>query len=227
MRRKQPQESLNPYIAMTDVMINLVLIFTFFLAASTVVGRAGWELVRYRDAQDKFRKALERDTNPVSRPSEHRGKNDPPGAQRWIFQQRGLFEKNSAVLLPEGRKAVLEFANVLSQPAFRQLWRRIRIEGHTLPPVTASVGFPWWGAPTPPWGKKPSQPKAEYVDDWELSANRAAQVARVFSGAGHIESYFIAISGRAGQDPIDTTAQGAAANERVEIIIEYAQQTAR
>ena len=227
MRRRAPQESLNPYIAMTDVMINLVLIFTFFLAASTVVGRAGWELVRYRDAQAKFREALERGSDPASRPTEHKGKNDPPGAQRWVFPQRVLFEKSSAVLLPEGRNAVLVFARVLSQDRFRQLWRRIRIEGHTMPaPAVPSFSVPWGGRRRVYVGAPMPLPASGNEDDWELSAGRAAQVARVFTGAGHIESYYIAIAGRAGQDPIDNSVEGASANERVEIVIEYAQQPA-
>lgn len=82
-------------------------------------------------------------------------------------------------------------------------WRRIRIEGHTLPP---KLGEP---------------------DDWELSSKRAAVVARVFASKGHIPSYLLAVAGRAGQDPQNKERPTDPANERVEIIIEYAKMDAR
>lgn len=199
VRSHLADEMINPYIALSDLAINLVLILVFFMAGVVAVGRAGWEQVRYRDSQAAFKQALEQTLPPNLRPYEHMGKHDPPGAQRWVFGESALFKPNTAQLLPEGRHALVLFAEALRQ--HRDKWRRIRIEGHTLPPAPGEA------------------------DNWELSTSRAAKVARVFAGAGHIPSFYIAVSGRAGQNrlvdnPLDP------ANERVEIVIEYAQKAA-
>ena len=55
---------------------------------------------------------------------------------------------------------------------------------------------------------------------------RAAVVARILYAEGHIPPYNIAVSGRAGQNPIDKAHPDNPANERVEILLEYAQHAA-
>lgn len=171
-----PSDDANPYIALADLAINLVLILAFFVAAVNALGRAGWEQVRYRDAQKEFRQAVSRSIDAKLRPTENRGKNDPPGVQRWVFRGAGLFEADSTQILPDGEQALAQFAVVLKNQ--KSKWRRIRIEGHTLPP----------GAGGP--------------DNWELSSARAAVVARIIQVRGRIPPHFLGVAGRAGQAPL-------------------------
>lgn len=171
-----PSDEANPYIALADLAINLVLILAFFVAAVNALGRAGWEQVRYRDAQKEFRQAVSRSIHQKYRPSENRGKNDPPGVQRWVFRGAGLFEAGTTRILPGGERALAQFASVLKKQ--KSKWRRVRIEGHTLPPSSGEL------------------------DNWELSSARAAVVARIVQARGHIPSHFLGVSGRAGQAPL-------------------------
>lgn len=196
------EDSINPYIAFTDVGINLILIMVFFVASVLTIGRAGWEKIRYQEPMEQFRRAVMQKI-PVAicpkalKPEE---RNDPPGTQRWVFAGRQLFYPNTAELTPQGASSLIHFAKILRQ--HRDKWRRIRIEGHTVPPL-------------------PGQ-----RDDWELSAQRAAIVARVFHAEGRIPSHFLAVSGRAGQAPVDKPNRLNPANERVEIVIEFSLMTA-
>lgn len=196
------EEPINPYIAFTDVGINLILILVFFVAAVLTIGRAGWEKIRYQEPMERFKQAVHQKVPSPIRPTvlDPEKRNDPPGAQRWVFAGRQLFYSGTARLTPEGASSLIHFAQILSQ--HRDKWRRIRIEGHTIPP-------------TP--GER---------DDWELSAQRAAVVARVFHAEGRIPSYFLAVSGRAGQAPVDKANRWNPANERVEIVIEFSLMTA-
>lgn len=187
---------LNPYIVFTDLATNLVLILMFFLAALAVVGQVGWEEVRYKDAQEVVREAVNSAFPSIQRPYENDNRNDPPGVQRWVFQNSLLFLPNSVELSDAGRDILIRFANVLRKNG---AWRRIRIEGHTMPP----------------------QPGER--NDWERSAAMAASVARVFEDAGGIAPWFLAISGRAGQNPINPDNPSNPANHRVEILLEYSQ----
>jgi chemotaxis protein MotB len=195
--RVQAEDSLNPYIAFTDVGINLILILVFFVAAVLTIGRAGWERIRYKEPMEQFKRIVQRKmpASACPTPLEPEERNDPPGAQRWVFAGRTLFYPNTARLTPGGASSLVTFAKILSQ--HRDKWRRVRIEGHTVPPI-------------------PGQ-----RDNWELSAQRAAVVARVFHAEGRIPSYFLAVSGRAGQAPIDKANRQNPANERVEIVIEF------
>ncbi|MEM3426550.1 MAG: hypothetical protein QXI42_12235, partial [Thermoproteota archaeon] len=52
------EESINPYIAFTDVGVNLILILIFFVAAVLTIGRAGWEKIRYQEPMEQFRRAV-------------------------------------------------------------------------------------------------------------------------------------------------------------------------
>jgi chemotaxis protein MotB len=185
---------INPYIVFTDLTINLVLILMFFLAALAIVGQVGWEQVRYKDAQEQVRQAVRQTMPRENRPFEDMSRNDPPGVQRWVFPNRILFESDSLRLSPGGAAALAMFAEVLRSNGE---WRRIRIEGHTKPT------------------------RAGEADEWELSAARSATVARVFTELGQIEPWFLAIAGRAGQNPLNPADPGDPANQRVEILLEY------
>lgn len=198
----QQSDNVNPYIAFTDVALNLLLIILFVLAALLAMGRPGWEEARYRESMQQLRQAVAQMPEQI-RPQlvSNVLRNDPPGVQRWMFPGRSLFYPRTARLTPEGYKTIREFAYILSQ--HRDKWRRIRIEGHTIPP-------------------RPGQ-----RDNWELSAKRAAVVARIFHADGRIQSYFLAVSGRAGQTPVDKTNPRNPANERVEVAIEFVAPTAK
>jgi len=61
-----------------------------------------------------------------------------------------------------------------------------------------------------------------FTDNWELSAARAAAVARVFIWGYHISAKRISVEGRAAVEPVadDAIAAGQAKNRRIEIFVE-------
>lgn len=195
---RRPEVDVNYYIAFTDMAFTLVLVMVLVVVVVTVFGRVGWDDIKYKEAQRTVAEAVE--TAYASRldaaPDQNHAKNDPAGAQRWVFDQSNLFEGGTARLTPQGRADLLRFAEVVRE--HQVLWRRLRIEGHTRPP------------------RHPDE-----RDDWGLSAGRAEEVARVFSGAGHIPAFRMAIAGRAGQNPRYPGQPDNPANERVEILVEY------
>lgn len=197
LRRPTPSTpELNFYVAYTDMALTMVLVMTLISVLITLFGRIGWDNIQYKQAQEEVRREVLHAFPAALAPYVNGGKNDPPGAQRWVFSQRNLFQPGTATLTPESRILLLRFAHIVK--SHDDLWKRLRIEGHTLPPV----------------GQAP--------DNWRLSAERAEMVTRIFSGAGHIPAYKMAIAGRAGQNPLDRTNPKNPANERVEILIEYA-----
>lgn len=184
----------NPIIALADVLLGLVLILAFVATAITLAGRVGWEELRYKDAQQQVREAVQLALAEGVRPYEDIGKSDPPGVQRWVFQTSQLFRADSLELSEQGTQVLAAFAGVLRENGG---WRRIRIEGHTQPPVVSTE------------------------NEWELSAARAASVARIFTGLGGIEPWFLAVAGRAGQNPVNRGDRLDPRNERVEILLEF------
>jgi chemotaxis protein MotB len=208
MKRSMSEESLNPYIALSDLTINVVFIFVFMIAAILVAGEISREREesRYKKAQATIQQAVTNTpmaARPIVLPPNLR--NDPPGAQRWAFAGRDtrgapLFKSpTSAGLTLRGQQSFLKFAQVLSKQIGG--FRRIRIEGHTLPPQN---------------GEK---------DNWDLSAQRAAAVANLFATNGRIPSNYLAVAARGGQTPFNGSVGKSSdpANDRVEIIIEYNQ----
>lgn len=198
MSRRVSAES-NPYIAFSDLTLNLVLVLVFFIGGMLAVGQAGWEQVRYRKAQEAVVRAVRAAPlavrpdllSPVSR-------NDPPGAQRWVFRSSRVFVGDTATLTPEGQRIFVAFADVLRA---HPLWKRVRIEGHT---QTTPRGQP---------------------ERWELSAARASAVATAFYLSGGISPNRLAVAARGGQTPFDGR-KFTPDNERVEIVVEYAQKAA-
>jgi chemotaxis protein MotB len=205
---RNTDDSLNPYIALADLTINLVFVFVFMIAAILVVGEISHEREqrRYKKAQEVVAQAVSQ-ANLVVRPQvlSPNLRNDPPGAQRWVFSGRDtrgspLFKSfTSPVLTERGRQSFLAFAQVLQQQIGG--FRRIRIEGHTIPP------------------------KQGDLDNWDLSAQRSAAVANLFAIEGRIPPYYLAVAARGGQvlfnGPQGRNADPA--NDRVEIVIEYNQ----
>jgi len=201
LKRGSLEEGLNPYIALAALGLSLVFVLIFFVAAVLSVGQAGWEQVRYRDAQKVVLEAIEAAPLSVRPQVLNPGlRNDPPGAQRWAFAGRRapLFEPGTAVLTAQGRTVLARFARALRRT---QNWRRLRIEGHTLPPVLGRA------------------------ENWDLSAARASAVAAVFVKDGGIPAYYLAVAARGGQTPFNGPGgdPNNPSNERVEIVVEYAQ----
>jgi len=158
----------------------VALVFVLCVA----LGRLGMADSAYRKAQQEFAQAVQKRLPPKLRPIWHRGKNDPPGVQRWVFPGRALFEsqtqRDSALNSPPrltagGKRALRLFALLLKE--HREKWRRIRVEGHTRPPMKLMS------------------------DDWELSSARAAVVSRRIVSDSRTPPWFLAVAGRAGQNP--------------------------
>jgi chemotaxis protein MotB len=201
------KHEINPYIALADLGISLVLIFVFFIAAVLVAGQAGWEQTRYKNVQEQVIEAIN-NAKLAEKPQllAQSLRSDPPGVQRWVFigQRVKLFGPGQAVLNPAAKATVVLFAKTLKAVQIdpsnkRPRWQRIRIEGHTMPR------------------------KAGENEPWGLSAARAAAVAELFSGDGGIAANFLAVAGRGGQTLFNGSGSKTndPRNERVEIIIEY------
>ena len=189
----------NPYIAFSDLTLNLVFVLVFFVVAMLAVSQSGWEQVRYKQAQDKVAAAVHGAALPVTPilllPGQ---RNDPPGAQRWVFQSKTMFVGDTATLTLDGQNIMTNFARVLKS---NLLWERIRIEGHT---QTSREGVP---------------------ERWDLSAARASAVAEVFYNEGRIPPYRLAVAARGGQTPFAGRSFDPL-NERVEIVVEYSSKAA-
>ncbi|MFC4452346.1 OmpA/MotB family protein [Deinococcus sonorensis] len=191
------QSDSNPYIAFSDLALNMVFVLVFFVGGILAVGQAGWEQVKYRKAQDRVVAAVRAAPLPARplllSPAQ---RNDPPGAQRWVFPAQQMFLGDTDQLSPTGQQVLVAFARVLR--AERAEWKRVRIEGHT----------------------QTSQPNTP--ERWSLSAGRASAVAEAFYVKGGISPNRLAVAARGGQTPFDGV-KFDPRNERVEIVVEYAQ----
>lgn len=194
-RRALPADDLNPYVALTDTTLNVILVMVFVVAALTSLTRVNWENLRYQDAQTAFQEAVNARIPTARRPLLNRGKNDPVGTQRWVFTNNTLFKPGSVNLSPGGRATLKQFAQALRENP--GTWRRIRIEGHTLPTLTRTS------------------------DRWEDATNRAAAAARFLVTQGGIAPYYIATAGRGGQNPLPNLTLTAPDHSRIEIVLEY------
>lgn len=198
MTRSRLQADTNPYIAFSDLALNVVFVLIFFVGGILAVGQAGWDQVRYRSAQEKVVEAVRAaplSVRPLLIPPAQR--NDPPGAQRWVFRSQNMFQGQTAALTPQGQTELVAFARVLRDQ--QASWKRVRIEGHT---QTTQANTP---------------------ERWELSAGRASAVASVFYLSGGITPNRLAVAARGGQTPFNGK-KFDPQNERVEIVVEYAQQ---
>ncbi|PTA68593.1 OmpA family protein [Deinococcus arcticus] len=199
MTRSRLQAEANPYIAFSDLALNLVFVLIFFVGGILAVGQAGWEQVRYRNAQESVVRAVKQaplTVRPVLLSPAQR--NDPPGAQRWVYRSQGMFVGDTATLSPAGQATLISFARVLR--AQGKHWKRVRIEGHTQT-------------------SKPNDPER-----WDLSAARASAVAQAFYRLGGVPPNRLAVAARGGQTPY-AGRKFEPRNERVEIVVEYAQKS--
>lgn len=199
-RTRHTREELNPYVALTDTTLNIILVMVFFVATLSAVGRVAWDDLRYKDAQKLFAQAVKRLIPAAQRPTINIGKNDPPGTQRWVFANSALFVPGKATLSANGESVLNRFSEALRQNG--DTWRRIRVEGHTRPTL------------------------AQQADHWEDATDRAAAVARFLVNNGRIQPYYIATSGRGGQDPLPNVALTDPAHARIEIVLEYSKNAA-
>lgn len=78
-RRSIGREDLNPYVALTDTTLNIILVMVFFVAVLSAVGRVAWDDVKYKEAQKAFEQAIKRLVSKEQRPAPNTVKNDPPG----------------------------------------------------------------------------------------------------------------------------------------------------
>lgn len=118
------------------------------------------------------------------------------------LSQAVLFRSGSTALSQQGRHVLEKVSNTLKKLPRGQ---NIRVIGHS---DNVPIGEPL---------------RQKYVDNWDLSATRAAEVARFFIWGYNIPQNRFRIEGRAHTDPITSnkTAQGRQKNRRIEIFIEH------
>jgi chemotaxis protein MotB len=112
---------------------------------------------------------------------------------------RILFDFGSASITPEGREILNRVGKILKESKAA----RIRIAGHT-DSVPIALEYQYL-----------------FPSNWELSAARAAAVARYFQNQIGIDPERMQVVGHAFNDPIanNETSEGRAKNRRVEIIL--------
>ncbi len=118
---------------------------------------------------------------------------------RVTLQNKVLFGNGSTNLSREGKKVLARFAKNLGDDPSLQ----VKIVGHTdnLPPS--------------------ARLRTRYLDNWELSAVRAASVARYLVWECHIDPKRLTIVGKADNVPVasNATAEGRRQNRRVELFL--------
>lgn len=116
------------------------------------------------------------------------------------MQQDIIFPSTSIVINRQGRKMLAKIAKSLRQAPDAD----IKIVGHTdLLPITDP------------------KLKKRFIDNWELSAARAASVARVFIWGENINEERIHVVGRSYVEPVadNRTEEGRQKNRRIEIFL--------
>jgi len=209
-RRTIRASSLNPYIAFTDLCLNLALVFLLVIPLVMLLGNRGWDEVRYREYQARLAAAVD-GAFAGTAPPERRPRNDAPGEQRWsfagttvpgteLFAVRRLRSRlvETATLTPAGKARLRAFARVLQQ--HRGLWHRVRIEAHTRQKSARYTG-------------------REEMASLRLSADRAAAVAQFLFSECRIPPHRLAISGRGHQDPVDPLHKASERNDRVDLLV--------
>jgi chemotaxis protein MotB len=122
-------------------------------------------------------------------------------AVKVTMPQAVLFASGSTQINSAGRSVLARIAEGLKSAPEDGL---IRIVGHSdARPVSGKL-------------------RSHFTDNWELSAARAAAVARVFIWGENVSETRIRVEGRAAVEPVadDTVATGRAKNRRIEIFVE-------
>jgi len=145
--------------------------------------------------------ALKTEFAPEIRAQQAHIRHPSAGAVGMDMQNPLLFASGSTQLTIEGRHILKRLASALKSAPNPVI---IRITGHTDPvPLNKTL-------------------KANFIDNWGLSAARAAAVARRLIWSDKIDAKRIRIEGRAQYDPIVPNASPAnmARNRRVELFVE-------
>jgi len=122
-------------------------------------------------------------------------------AVKVTMPQGVLFASGSTQINSAGRSVLARIAEGLRSAPEDGL---IRIVGHSdARPVSGKL-------------------RSHFTDNWELSAARAAAVARIFIWGENVSETRIRVEGRAAVEPVadDTVATGRAQNRRIEIFVE-------
>lgn len=122
------------------------------------------------------------------------------GSARVTMQNKVLFKNGSANFSNSGKKVLATFAHSLKEN--KKL--HVRIVGHTD-------------------SRKPTERlRKRYLDNWEVSAARAASVARFLTWEQKINPRRLTIVGKADNEPVasNKTAKGRKLNRRVELYLE-------
>ncbi len=123
-------------------------------------------------------------------------------AVKLTLQDKLLFNKRSVQIKREGRRLLNKFVEAVKEAGSPV---HIRIVGHTDDlPISKFQ-------------------RTEFLDNWELSADRAAAVARYLIWAGHLDPSMMHIEGRADTQPLvpNTSEKNRAQNRRVELFLEH------
>jgi chemotaxis protein MotB len=163
----------------------------------------------YRKLVDAIKaSAVEKSGKAVAGKSDQAGASSPrlPGeSQAAVVQdERGVvvsianavaFEPGKAELLPEARATLIQVATAL-----QGFPSQIRVEGHT-DNIPIHTG--------------------EFPSNWELSSARAVNIVRFLAEGGHLPPDRLAAAGYGEFHPVaaNDTAEGRAANRRVELVI--------
>ncbi len=145
------------------------------------------------ELNDSMKKQVEQQQVKIQQLSEH--------AVKLTLQDTLMFNKRSVQIKREGRHLLNDFARAVKNAGTPV---HIRIVGHTDDlPISKFQ-------------------RNEFLDNWELSADRAAAVARYLIWAGKLDKSMLHIEGRADTQPLvpNTSEENRAKNRRVELFVE-------
>jgi len=123
-----------------------------------------------------------------------------PTSIKVVLQQQLMFDSGSSDISANGREALVKFADALNKAPQTAT---IRIVGHSdNRPVAGAL-------------------KTKFTDNWELSAARAAAVARFLVWGAHIAPERLHIEASAGTQPVadNNNEEGRAQNRRIELFV--------
>ncbi len=203
--RYRSTQTLNPYIALADILINLVLILLLFIPLILLVGTRGWDEVLYKKYQLQMEEAVNERFSADQRPVRE-NRNDASGEQRWVFTKVRMFDSDSSADLPilsqEGKNSLKAFASALNahrDPKDR-IWWRIRVESHV--PLSKS-------RPT----------LNDEAESLKLTGKRATAVSVFLFEKCGIHPWELTTSGRGYQDLRDRERKSSPQNERIDLLV--------
>lgn len=181
----------NPYLAFTDVCINLVMILALIAPLMILLGNRGWDDIRYKQQLTHFGilvAAMPADARP-----ELGFQNDAPGEQRWQFSNYTLFGGRTRGVTRRGEVALSQFARILHSN--HASWWRIRIEAHTRAGVDSNLG------------------------SMMFTASRAVAISNYLHQDCGIDPWRITASGRGYQNPLLGLSRYDRRNDRIDILV--------